>query len=222
MACSAYNTFQLSAFIRQVVSQAATAVRCGIQPRSWRQRCSEDNGNYRRRTLHRWIHDQIRHAGKLGKTALAHYLVGTRRDRSGNVFRRLAHCAHHGTEDHETKTDWRFLRGERRSHHALRHRACWNSRKYNPHHHRCNRRCRSGATLVCCSMGNCWQNRLGLDAYDSSLCHHCGPNVLFNALLPWLIPRSLDPISKQARRANSESLPRQGKPLAARREKRLS
>ena len=63
---------------------------------------------------------------------------------AGNLFRRLAHRAHHGLEDHQAQAGGRILRGNRRRHHAFLDRAGRHSGEHHAHHHR--RDCRRRAT----------------------------------------------------------------------------
>jgi len=145
---------------------------------------SQKDGHYRGCTVHRRLDDKSRHERELGKALLAHYLVSTRRDRFGHIHWRLAHCPHHGTEDHEVETCGRFLRRKRRGDNPVRNRSRRNTGKYNSHDHGGNRRRGSGAPFIRRSMGSCPPNRVGLDAYHSSLGHSSGGHICSNAPFP--------------------------------------
>ena len=71
-----------------------------------------------------------------------------------HLSRRLAHCAHHGIEDHQAEAGRRILRRNRRRHHAVRHRARRNPRQHHAHHHRSHRRRRHHPSPVGRALGS--------------------------------------------------------------------
>ena len=107
--------------------------------------------------------------GELGTLSLAHHPGCERRHCCRDVFRRMAHCPHHGLEDHEAEAVWRILRGKRRRHHALWHCTSGNSRQHHAHHHGSDRRRGSSSSPFGSALGCREEHCLGVDSDDSRI-----------------------------------------------------
>src|SRR2546427_9038730 len=186
---------------RQLVSQAATAVGRLLQSGAWRQRRSENDGHYRRCHIHRWLHEQAGHARELGPVPLAHYSGRSRCHRRGDLFRGLAHCAYHGTENYKAEALGRLLRGECGCYHAIRNRFGWDSSFNHSHNYRRHRWRRRRPSFLGSPVGSGEADCLGLDRNNSSVGSDRRRRILDHSYFPAasLKVGTLDQIWKQLR-----------------------
>ena len=92
--------------------------------------------------------------------------LGPRRDRARHVLRRLAHRAHDGFEDYETKTSRRLLCRNFRRHRIVRSNTGRDSGFHHSHNHRRDSRRRIHSPAFGSQMGSGAPHRLGLGAHD--------------------------------------------------------